>query len=879
MILQSGARLGPYEIVAPIGAGGMGEVYRARDTRLDRLVAIKILSADFAEDARLRVRFEREAKTISALNHPHICTLHDLGRENGIDYLVMEHCEGKTLAKRIEEGLLPVAQVMEYGIQIADALDKAHQQGIVHRDLKPSNIMLTKSGVKLLDFGLAKHSVVLAGNSPSVSTMEKSMTEEGMILGTIHYMAPELFEGKEADARSDVFALGLVLYEMLTGKQAFSGASKAGVIAAILEREPARITALQPIPDLLERLVESCLAKDPDQRIQSAHDIKLQLEWHARARQHPIAAAQVLSKTKLAMWTVAAAALAVVGTIVIQRATATKTEFPAGTLSRTVADLRGAPNLALGQFFPRIGFFNPVITLSHDGTLLVYVGFVNKKTQLFKRRLDSYEVEPIPGTEGANYAFFSPDDSWIGFLTDDKVMKAPLAGGSPVTLADATSPNRAVWLAGGTIIVGDDQGARMMFLPEKGGQTRLVNFDTPGRFNDVLPDGRGILVSLSRKTSGDYARVSIFDLEDRSMTEVLDGGYDARYAAPGVLLFVRGNDLHAVRFDVKRRQIVGEAVTLQSAIATESFFREAHYSVTDAGVLAYVPGNDRSVGRIAWVDEKGNTDFLRVPDRAYSVFDLSPDGRTLAIQVSDVLDYLWIFDITRGEGRRLPASGDVISPRWSPDSREIISGLGRGVGQPYEIVKFSATRSEPVVVHSSQEMHVPSAISPDGQLMGLQGVAGSGFFRVGVKRIGEASPIKWFRHHGWGGDFSPDGRWFAFASNHTGRYEIWIHSIDTPDDFHQISVDGGVEPVWCRNSGELFYRSGARWYAVRISTEREPKWEAPRLVWETDFIDTWGTSYDVSPDGKRLLVSKRTSADVTDRIHLIQNWRALLPKF
>lgn len=344
----------------------------------------------------------------------------------------MEHCEGKTLAKRIEEGPLPLVQVLDYGIQIADALDKAHQQGIIHRDLKPSNIMLTKSGAKLLDFGLAKrHFADLTGSLSSVSTMEKALTEEGKILGTIQYMAPELFTGEEADARTDVFALGLVLYEMVTGKQAFSGASKAAVMAAILEREPARIRELQAAaPDLLERMIESCLAKDPSQRIQSAHDVKLQMEWLARALEAPTAASQRLSRSRFVGWAVAALAIIVAAALTIERSTTANRGplIPGGIISRTVADLRGAPPLALGQFFPRIGFFSPVITVSHDGAMLVYVGFINNETHLFKRQLDSYEVEQISGTRGAHYAFFSPDDSWIGFLTNDKVLKVPVRG-------------------------------------------------------------------------------------------------------------------------------------------------------------------------------------------------------------------------------------------------------------------------------------------------------------------------------------------------------------------------------------------------------------------------------------------------------------------
>lgn len=427
------------------------------------------------------------------------------------------------------------------------------------------------------------------------------------------------------------------------------------------------------------------------------------------------------------------------------------------------------------------------------------------------------------------------------------------------------------------IVVADTEGNTLKLLGE--GEPRLLDFGQNAKFNDVLPDGRSILVSLREKLSGDFSRVGIFDIEKRTVREVLTAGYDARYVPSGLLLFVRGSALHAVRFDGKRGQILGEPVILQPSVATDSFFHQAQYAVSDTGVLAYKPGSDRSIGKIAWVNRDGKSEFLQLPDGPYGVFDLSPDGRKLAIQVGDVTDYLWIFDFSRKEGRRVPAPGDLVSPRWTPDGREIVAGLHSAPGQPYQLVSIDPTRTaQATVLYSSKEMVVPTAISSDRRLLSFYEFTRDGT-RVAIKTIGEPSVVTWLRYRGYSGDFSPDGRWFAYASTQTGRYEIWIHSVETPDHSYQISVEGGVEPVWCHASGELFYRSGARWFAVRISTDGAPKWELPRLVWETDFIDTPGISYDVSSDGNRLLVSKRTTADVTDRIHLIQNFRSLLPRF
>ena len=409
MTISPGTRLGPYEILAPIGAGGMGEVYRARDTRLDRTVAIKVLPAEFAEDAKFRIRFEREAKSISALNHPHICALYDIGP----DYLVMEHCEGETLAARISAGALPLERVVQYGMEIADALEKAHRQGIIHRDLKPSNVMLTKSGVKLLDFGLAKQHME---SSPAEATVQR-LTEEGRIVGTIQYMAPELLQGREADARSDIFALGLVLYEMTTGKPAFSGTSKASLMAAILEHEPAPLKPTSP--PALDRLIRACLAKDPDERIQSAHDVKLQLK--AISESADVTAGLRRPRTLIFAGMAAIALLATVASFIIGRSQRAPSRQP---LRHYAIPLPANAPVALRE--------ETSFAVSPDGNSVVYVAGTEAH-QLVLRSSDGFGARVLPGTEGARNPFFSPDGEWIGFEAESFLKKVSLAGGEPVT--------------------------------------------------------------------------------------------------------------------------------------------------------------------------------------------------------------------------------------------------------------------------------------------------------------------------------------------------------------------------------------------------------------------------------------------------------------
>jgi len=558
MPLASGTRLGPYEIAGPLGSGGMGEVYRARDTRLERTVAIKILPAQFSSDPVRKQRFEREAKTISSLNHPNVCVLHDIGHQDGIDYLVMECVEGETLARRLEKGSLPFDQALKYGAQIADALDKAHRSGVVHRDLKPGNIMLTKSGVKLLDFGLAKplSEAIASGQTLSVSpAASRPLTAEGTIVGTVQYMSPEQLEGKETDARSDLFSFGAVLYEMATGNHAFDGKSQASIIAAILEHEPQPISAFQPLaPPAMDRLIRTCLAKDPEERIQTAHDVKLQLHWIAEAGSQTVEATRVpvaRGKWERAGWLVAA-------TFFLVAVAAGAAWWRAGN--------RRAPPM---YFHTSVPFPANDLALSLDGRMLAMVAYSQQASNyvLWTYEVGGRRTNSIDGTQGASYPFWSPDGKSIGFFADGKLKKVEASGGQPQVLCDAPNGRGGAWNSDGVIVfTPDGLGVGLFQVSSRGGSPVEITKPDPSRFESshrwpvFLPDGNHFLY-LAANFSGhlEYDAIFLGSLDSRERRLLVSTGANAAYAEPGYLLYLRDDKtLVAQPFDRRRYVLSGE---------------------------------------------------------------------------------------------------------------------------------------------------------------------------------------------------------------------------------------------------------------------------------------------------------------------------------
>src|ERR1700686_4157973 len=560
-----GKRLGPYEILSAVGAGGMGEVYRAKDTRLDRIVAIKVLPDHLSSKPDLRERFEREAKTISSLNHPHICTLYDIGQQDGTDYLVMEYLEGETLAQRLAKGPLPIEQVLRYAIEIADALDKAHRKGITHRDLKPGNIMLTKSGAKLLDFGLAKLKQETAPANVTLSKLptEDAVTAQGTILGTLQYMAPEQLEAKEADARTDIFAFGTVVYEMATGKRAFEGKSQASLIAKILETDPPPISSLQPMtPPALDRIVKRCLAKEPDERWQSANDLTNELKWIAEGGSQVTLAPTAEAESVSARWQ-GPMVWAVVSLLLV-----------AAIASLAIWNLRRLPSpqpvsrftitLPPGQQFAGLDT-GLAVALSPDGTHLAYAALLGGTQQLYLRALDSLEAKPIPETEGATNPFFSPDSQWVGFFAGGKLKKVSVSGGAVLILGDAPQPRGASWGSQGMIAFAPTGAEALQQVADAGGTPRaLTRFETgeiSHRWPEFLPGGKAVLFTVGKGANNwNNEQIAVQSIGTGGRRTVVYGGTYPRYAPSGHLLYAQRGSMMAVPFDPQRLTPTGKAV-------------------------------------------------------------------------------------------------------------------------------------------------------------------------------------------------------------------------------------------------------------------------------------------------------------------------------
>ncbi len=649
MGLASGTKLGPYEIQSPLGAGGMGEVYRARDTRLDRTVAIKILPSHLSENAEAKQRFDREARTISSLNHPNICTLHDVGRQDGVDYLVMEYLEGETLADRLRKGPLPVAQVLKYGVEICDGLEKAHRSGVTHRDLKPGNIMLTKTGAKLMDFGLAKALVARAdatsGLTVTMTTPVGShpLTAQGTVVGTFQYMAPEQVEGKEADARSDIFALGAVLYEMATAKRAFEGKTAASAMAAVLEREPAPISSVQPMsPAGLDHVVQGCLAKDPEARWQSAADIARELRWIASGGSGVGVAPPVKIGPRWRehmIWAAVAAVLLV---------------------ALAWSTLRGhEPERTLRSFLPPpaqmsfdfTGDFSGPPAISADGTAVAFCARTQRERDvIWVQSLGDLAPKKIDGTEGASFPFWSADGKFLGFFADSHLKKVPAAGGPVTILAEAPNPRGGSWNQDNVIIYEPDYRDTLWRISAAGGSpVRLTKFEndkhTTHRWPQFLPDGKHFLFFATNHSGDSEHGIYFGSLADGTYKHVLDADSGGQYAS-GYLIYHLQSQLQAQKFDDATGTVSGEPVTLANLVEYDTGTWHTTFTASQNGLLVYEPGSKTLGTDVVWMDRSGKT-LSKVAERAFykGAGRISPDGKRLAISMGDPQADIWVLDL------------------------------------------------------------------------------------------------------------------------------------------------------------------------------------------------------------------------------------------
>jgi eukaryotic-like serine/threonine-protein kinase len=887
MPIDRGARLGPYEFIEPAGAGGMGEVWRGRDTRLDRTVAIKVLPPEFAKNAQLRLRFEREAKAISSLNHPHICTLHDVGlsgmisssgspvsSEEDVHYLVMEYLEGESLAERLTKGPLPLEQVLKYGRQVAEALDAAHRQGVIHRDLKPGNVMITKAGAKLLDFGLAKSASEARApieGLTNVETAHRPLTQEGTILGTFQYMAPEQLEGLEADPRTDIFALGALLYEMATGRRAFQGTSKTSLIAAIVSAQPPPISQITPMtPPVFEHVVRKCLEKDPDDRWQSARDVASELQWISEVgslADVPSFLTRRKGRKSRALWMAAGVVAGAIAVSAAWIAVAGRAE-PAGRITHfsiaapkeTLFLLQGVQSFAVRS----------------DGGI-AYIGRSETGPGLFFRKPDDFAPTAIPGTERLRAVTFSPDGRWLAFFRDGKLKKVSVEGGLPIDLCDAPSLN-GLWWGGDTIYFTATFSEGIWSVPEGGGVPTRVAATNPAAnerallWPQLLPSGRHLLFSAWTGGSFDDSKIMMHSLETGERRVVINGGTFPRYVETGHLVYARAGTLFAVRFDPAKGVVHGAPVPVLHNVATGVLNGEAHWTLAGDGTLLYASGGVIAEEKdLVWVDLQGEQTPGDTVRRNYGSVRVSPwSGRIAATLEGSTFD-VWILDPERGSANRVSFGGDDADPVWSPDESRLAWSSSRGgLTQIFMRVVDGSMPEEQLT--NLEERASPTSWSPDGSVLLFDRTStAENQSDVWLLPLGsEPRALIQTPFHEFGARFSPDGRWVAYGSNESGEFEIYVTPYPGPGPRWKVSTGGGDLPVWSGSGDRIFYRWGRRYFAVDFRSGPPVSFSTPRLLFESADYER---SFDASADGERLLMV-RTDRDhrTTSTLNLIANW-------
>jgi eukaryotic-like serine/threonine-protein kinase len=876
--LAAGTKLGPYEIIAPLGAGGMGEVYRARDTRLDRTVAIKILPAHLSAVPESRARLEREARTISSLNHPNICVLHDVGHTDGVDYLVMEHLEGETLAERLARGPLPLPEALKLGVQIADALDRAHKSGIVHRDLKPGNVMLTKSGAKLLDFGLARPGLTGAPADLTQSpTISRPLTAEGAIVGTFQYMAPEQLEGKDADARTDLFAFGAVLYEAISGKRAFEGKSQASLIAAILDREPAPLATLIPVlPPALDRVIRTCLAKDPDQRWQNAADLRRELTWIAENKEVPVKPRS--GWVSLLPWIAAGVGVGLLSGLL------------AGMLVHRPSNPVGSSHLAALTIPPprhwRIGGNDgpAEVALSPDGRSLAFVATDSAGVyRVCVRELSDLEARSIPGTEGGRLPFWSPDGCSLGFFARGKLMKSDLSGGSRVVLADAPDSRGGSWSPEGIIVFAPNRQGGLWRVPDTGGgPVEVTHLDASRqefghRYPQFLPDGKRFLF-VGVRNGGNHT-TWLGSLDGSPPREVRRGNGASVYAEPGYLLFrEKENVLMAQRFDLAKAAVVGDPLQ----IARDCMSTNIGYANVTAGsqgtLVAQLPMKVRA--RLEWRDARGNPIGDAGIYDMVGVIALSPDGKKVVTNGPDG-DDLWLLDLDQRVPRRLTFNNEFVSSVvWSPDGTQVLYSVQmQATNYQARLKNIGGGQEDTLVYRGPGLFSTPTTWSKDGEWAVLSRSDSTGNQDLWVIPMrGEGSPRPYMQTP-FTEDFaqiSPDGRWLTYVSNESGHNEVYVGSFPEPRAKYQISNDGGTGPFWNPNGLELYYLDAAsNLFVVPIGQSGGFDPGIPRRLFRVP-ADT--NALVITPDGARFLLAVLDESTESSSLEVILNWPELLAR-
>ena len=882
MALAAKIKLGPYEIVSQLGAGGMGEVYRARDTRLERFVAIKVLPSAFSNDPSLKQRFEREARTISSLTHPHICTLHDLGHENGIDYLVMEYLEGQTLAERLSKGPIPLEEGLKYAVQICEALDKAHRQGIVHRDLKPGNIMVTKHGVKLLDFGLAKW--MPNGTSPANPsatlevTAKESITEQGSILGTLQYMSPEQLEGKEADARSDIFAFGAVLYEMATGRKAFTGKSRASLIAAILERQPERLSQVAPlIPPALERLVGGCLAKDPDERWQTAHDLKLQLMWILEGGSEtgvPKPVAKRRRHRELIAWSLAALLMFALAYLLFA--------------SRNLASSR--PLTARFEIQRPDGREIGSIALSPSGRKLAIVSYEpGGNSRLWIRSKDSFSPQAVPNDDYFLFPFWSPDENSIGFFTEDSLKRFDLNTGAIVSLCKVTGPPRGgTWSSKGVIVFASSaRGAPLYRVSASGGEPNPITQTKPSqtfghRWPWFLEDGEHFLYWAQTDSPKEAQASGIFisSLATLNQSRFLIGATERAIVSSGHLLFVNNGVLMAAPFDSDSKKLEGAAFPVAETVETPPGFPGlAIFSASQDGSLAFLPRTTAPSSQLSWYNLNGDKLSNAVTGILVNDVRLSPNAKLASVTDRDPAtgtSDIWIHDLERNSSMRLTSNRrENAIGIWSPDGKRIVFTSDRKSAFDLYIKEVESIEPERLLFESA-ESKFPLSWSPDGKRLLFLNMSTNTKWDVWMLPMDvqspKAEPFLNSQHNEGPARFSPDGKWVLYSSDEGGARGVFAISFPDRRGKIKISNSAGRTGYWSPDGTTIYYQDLADYMVevpVTMTSDRLIV-GVPRRLFQIR-IPAMYAGYDIAPDGKRFLISTYTTTNASP-IKMVLNW-------
>jgi serine/threonine-protein kinase len=873
--LNAGATLGGYQVVGKLGAGGMGEVYRAHDTKLGRDVALKLLPGDFADDPERHARFEREAKVLASLNHPNIATLYGLEHLGGRHALVMELVDGEGLDERIARGAIPVDEAMAFALQIAEALEAAHEKGIVHRDLKPANVRIRPDGtVKVLDFGLAKAwaEEVGSGDIGQSPTITSHHTHAGVILGTAAYMAPEQAKGRAVDKRADIWAFGVVLWEMLTGRALFTGETVSDVLAGILTQQP-DWSKLPVGARALSAALGRCLEKDPRRRFRDIGDVRLELErvWKegpslAAGASAPRARGRVLG---LALAVLAGVA---VGVMLLRLLAATGSEERVSL--RLSIPLTPDQRVATSD--------NYVLVFSPDGSSLVVPVVEGGRPWLVRRRLDTSSSGRIEGTEGAGAPFFSPDGKWLGFIAGGKLMKVPAEGGRPFALAEQQGAGGAAWGSDDRIVFAPVYSEGLFRVSVEGGEPERLT--TPNRaegelghwWPQILPGGQAILFTAFRSPV-ETSRVGVVYPHTGELRVLVEGGLFGRYVPSGHLLYVRGDRLLAAPFDVERAVVTGPAKSILDDLFVSPTEALTLLDVSSEGTLAWLPGSVADPLReLVWVDRDGRTRPAIPELRRYRGASSSPDGRSLVTAILDDNLDLWTYSLDRGTLSRLTTGPRTeFAPHWSSDGRSVFFVLDR---PPFEIYRIAVGASaEGAAVWRAEHDTVLTGLSPDGRL-GVYTLTrietGSDVWVGSTDGSAPARPFRATRYQEQYGTFSPDGRWLAYQSNETGRHEIYVEAFPGPGERFQVSADGGTEPLWAHASGELFYRHGDEMRVVPTRPGRGFESEVSRTLFTLSF-HLHGhdeRTYDVTPDGQRFLAARVPDAAAPRRIDIVTNW-------